>query len=257
MPAITREFKETDMSKKNEVVSQGAGNQVALSATTLDDWGQSEISSKDIVIPKILAMQGLSELVSEGKAKLGDFVDSISGEVLGSIEKPVEFVPFHMEKVWIISVKKKGESKFEFDRYEPVTPQNMDYPFEAQVGDDMVKYEYTLQFYVLLPHDTSMPYVLSFKSTSLRSGKVLSTQMYVRNRAAGLTPPSYTMLLGGKKEKNDKGTFIVMDTRVKGRTPAELETECLNWYKVIKAGGAKVAAEKPETHAEFTGNAQF
>lgn len=242
--------------QKNEVVSQGAGNQVAVSATTMEDWGQSEISSKDIIIPKILAMQGLSDFVSEGKAKLGDLVDSISGEVLGSIEKPVEFVPFHMEKVWIISRKKKGETKFEFEKYEAVTAENLGYPFEAKDGEDDVKYEYTLQFYCLLPTDTSMPYVISFKSTSLRSGKVLSTQMYVRNRAAGLTPPSYTMLLGGKKEKNDKGTFIVMDTKVKGRTSPELETECLNWFKVIKSGGAKVAAEKPES-AGYTGNAQF
>lgn len=250
------------MTKKNEsvgteVVAQGAGNAVALAAQNLNEWGAGDVSSRDLVIPKILAMQGLSELVSEGKAKLGDFVDSVSGEVLGSIEKPVEFIPFHMEKKWIISRKKKGEGKFEFERYEDVTAQNMDYPFEAQEGEDTIKYEYTLQFYVLLPHDTSMPYVISFKSTSLRSGKVLSTQMYVRNRAAGLVPPAYVMELGGKKEKNDKGTFIVMETKPKGKTPDNLLIECLNWYKVIKAGGAKVAEEAPEAQGSFEGNAQF
>lgn len=248
------------MSKKQEsqgteVVAQ-TGTEVALAAD-LGEWGTGDISSRDLVIPKILAMQGLSELVSEGKAKLGDFVDSVSGEVLGSIENPVEFIPFHMEKTWIISRKKKGEGKFEFERYEPVTSENQDYPFEAQEGDDTLKYEYTLQFYVLLPHDTSMPYVISFKSTSLRSGKVLSTQMYVRNRAAGLVPPAYTMLLTGKKEKNDKGTFIVMETKPKGKTPNNLIAECLNWYKVIKEGGAKVAAEKSEHGAAYEGNAQF
>lgn len=236
-----------------EVVA-ATGNAVAASllAHDLGEWGTGDISSRDLVIPKILAMQGLSELVSEGKAKLGDFVDSVSGQVLGSIDKPVEFIPFHMDKVWIVSRKKKGESKFEFERYEAVTPANMDLPFEAAEGDDTIKYEYTLQFYVLLPEDTSMPYVISFKSTSLRGGKVLSTQMFVRNRAAGLIPPAYIMELTGKKEKNDKGTFITMEARPKGKTPDSLLAECLNWYKVIKSGGAKVAAEKPESHSTAT-----
>jgi hypothetical protein len=249
------------MSKKQnqettELVAQGAGNAVSesLLAHDLGEWGTGDISSKDLIIPKILAMQGLSELVTDGKAKIGDFVDSVSGEVLGSIEKPLSFVPFHMEKTWIISRKKKGEQKFEFEKYEAVTPQNMELPFESKDGDDEIKNEYALQFYVLLPHDTSMPYVLTFKSTSLRSGKVLSTQMYVRNRAAGLVPPAYIMELGGKKEKNDKGTFVVMETKPKGKTPDALIAECLNWYKVIKAGGAKVAAEKAEA---YEGSAQF
>lgn len=238
-----------------EVVAQVAGNAMTV-AQDLGEWGAGDVSSKDLIIPKILVMQGLSDLVTEGNAKIGDLVDSVSGEVLGSIEKPVSFIPFHMEKAWIVSRKKKGEGKFEFERYEAVTPANMDYPFEVQDGDDTVKYEYTLQFYVLRPEDTSMPYVISFKATSLRAGKVLSTQMFVRNRAAGLVPPAYVMELGGKKEKNDKGTFVVMEVKPKTKTSDALISECLNWYKVIKAGGAKVAAEKPEG-ASYEGNAQF
>lgn len=249
------------MSKqKQDVVSETAlteavSQEVAV-ASTLEDWGQSDISSRDLIISKILAMQGLSDLVTEGKAKIGDFVDSVSGEVLGSIDKPVEFIPFHMEKVWIISTRNKGENKYEFDRYEPVTAENQGYPFEATEGNLEIKYEYTLQFYVLLAHDTSMPYVISFKSTSLRSGKVLSTQMYVRNKAAGLVPPAYTMELGGKKDKNDKGTFIVMETKPKAKTSNALIAESLNWFKVIKAGAVKVAAEKAEA-SEFSGSAKF
>lgn len=219
---------------------------VSAEATALADWGTNDASSRDIIIPKILAMQGLSELVTDGKAKIGDFVDSVMGDVLGSIDNPLEFIPFHMEKVWIISTRKKGESKYEFDRYEQVTVMNQNYPFEETVGDIETKYEYTLQFYVLLAKDTSMPYVLSFKSTSARAGKVLSTQMFVRNKAQGLVPPAVTMKLTGKKEKNDKGTFVVMEVLPSKATPPELIKECLTWYKVIAAGKTKVAAEKSE-----------
>lgn len=247
------------MSKKNnesastEVVAQGSTAVVA--ATSLNEWGQGEISARDLIIPKILVMQGLSDLVSENKAKLGDLVDNVEQKVLGGFDKPIEVVPFHMEKKYIISRRKKGEAKFEFERYEDYAGQ--EYPFEKAEGEDLIKYEYTLQFYVLRPEDTSMPYVLSFKSTSLRAGKVLSTQMFVRNRAAGLAPAAYVIELSSKKEKNDKGTFAVMEVKPKGRTAPELEKEALNWFKVIKAGSHKVAetdeseASAPHTASTF------
>lgn len=237
------------MSKKQESAQQeltvAQATDVALAAQNLDAWGESPVSSRDIIIPKILAMQGLSELVTEGKAAFGDFVDSVSGEVLGSITKPLKFVPFYMEKVWIISSKKQGDQKFEFEKYEPVTPNNLDKPFTEFIMDREYKNEYSLQFYVLRPEDPSIPYVISFKSTSSRAGKILSTQMYVRNRAAGLTPASYVMELGGKKEKNDKGTFVVMETKPVEKTSPELLVEAMNWLQIIRQGGAKVAAEAP------------
>jgi hypothetical protein len=236
--------KEKKNQESTEVVAQGSTAVAAVA--NLEEWGSGDVSSKDLIIPKILAMQGLSDFVTEGKAKFGDFVDSVSGEVLGSVDKPIKFVPFYMEKVWIISSRKKGEKKYEFDRYEAVTPANENaYPFEEVIGDTEFKYEYTHQYYVLRPEDTSMPYVLSFKSTSLRAGKVLSTQMYIRNRAAGLNPAAITMELGGKKEKNDNGTFVVMEVKPAGATSAELQSDALMWLKTIKAGKHKVAADKP------------
>lgn len=234
------------MSKKNETASTEVVAQVstavATSATDLNDWGAGEISQKDLVIPKILVMQGLSDLVGEGKAALGDLVENVSNEKLGSFDKPVEVIPFHMTKAWIVSRRKAGESKFEFEKYEDYKV-GQEFPFEVQEGGDTVKYEYNLQFYVLRPEDMSMPYVISFKSTSLRAGKVLSTQMYVRNKASGLAPAAFVMSLSSKREKNDKGTFAVLEVAPKRRTSADEEREALNWYKVIKAGNHQVAAE--------------
>lgn len=225
------------MSKKKNEIVEAQSNELAI-AQDMDAWGDNEMSAQDMVIPKILCMQGLSELVSEGKAKMGDFVDSLSNEVIGSIESPVEIVPFHMEKLYIISKREKGANRYEFDRIESVTGQN--YPFEAEVDGLQYKYEYCLQFYCLRPDDTSLPYVINFKSTSLKTGKVLSTQMYVRNRAAGLVPPAFHIQLGGRKEKNDMGTFIVMEVKQGERTSVELIQECLGWMKVIKQGKTRV-----------------
>ena len=231
-------------------VATKASTEVSL-ATNLDAWGGEPLSARDVIIPKILAMQGLSDLVTEGKARFGEFVDSVTHEVLGSIEKPIEFVPFHMEKVWIISSRKVGTDKFEFDKYEAVTPANENaYPLTEIIGDTEMKYEYAMQFYVLLPSDPSMPKVITFKSTSGRTGKVLFTQMFVRNRAAGLIPPAYIMELGGKKEKNDKGTFVVMEVKPKGKTSEALLADCLTWLNVIKQGKTQVAPERSSPSAE-------
>ena len=232
--------------KNQEVVE---AQTTAVATANLSDWGAPVIDARDVVIPKILLMQGISELVADGKAQIGDYVDSLTGVNLGSINKPLSFIPFHMEKLWVISGRKAGDTnaKFEFDKYEPVNSSNMQKPFNEIIGETEYKNEYTLQFYCLLPNDTSMPYVLSFKSTSSRAGKVLSTQMYVRNPAAGLTPPAYTMELGGHKDKNDKGTYMVMDVKPVGKTSDALIAECLNWYKIIQAGKTKVAPE-PSTH---------
>jgi hypothetical protein len=225
------------MSKKKNEIVEAQSNEVAL-AGNLDAWGENEMTSQDMVIPKILCMQGLSDLVSEGKAKMGDFVDSLSNEVIGSTDEPVEIVPFHMEKIYIISKREKGANRYEFDRIEAVTGQN--YPFEDEIDGMQFKYEYCLQFYCLRPDDTSLPYVVSFKSTSLKSGKVLSTQMFVRNRAAGLVPPAFHIELGGRKEKNDLGTFIVMEVKQGKKTSDELIGQCLDWLKIIRAGKTRV-----------------
>ena len=233
------------MGKKNQELVESKSNDVALASANLDAWGENDMSAQDMVIPKILCMQGLSDLVSEGKAKMGDFVDSLSSEVIGSTEKPVDIIPFHMEKIYIISKRDKGNSRYEFDRIESV--QNQNYPFENEVDGVQFKYEYTLQFYCLRPEDTSLPYVVSFKSTSLKTGKVLSTQMYVRNRAAGLVPPAFTMKLGGRKEKNDMGTFIVMEVKQGERTSDELIGQCLEWMNIIKSGRTKVQHETEAT----------
>lgn len=240
------------MSKKE--LAKKENSELALSGN-LDAWGDNDMSAQDMVIPKILCMQGLSDLVSDGKAKMGDFVDSLSSEVIGSIENPVDIVPFHMEKIYIISKKNQGDSRFEFDRIEPVTNQN--YPFEDLIDGVTYKYEYTLQFYCLRPEDTTLPYVVSFKSTSLKSGKVLSTQMFVRNRAAGLVPPAFTMKLGGRKEKGDQGSYIVMEVKQGERTSDELIAECLNWMKVVKQGKTKVNHGSDEPREEVAQAANF
>lgn len=220
-----------------------------LTSTDLADWGvPTTMSSQDMVIPKILPMQGLSQMVVDGIAKMGEFRDSISTELLGSIDKPVEIIPFYLQKHWDI-MEEDGAGNFKWARTVPLVdnPMSPDYndnwSWEAEENGLKVKRVRRMNFFVLVASQVgqgAMPYVLSFKSTSLKEGKKLFTEMYVRNVRAGLPPATFTFVLGGKKEKNDKGTYVVPTLTRAGRTSPAALTECLSWIKLINSGAAKV-----------------
>lgn len=234
--------------------SPSSSKSVAVKATAelsteVAAWGSEvHLGTQDIILAKILPMQGLSELVADGKAKMGEFRDSLSGELLGSITEPMQVIPFHVDKVWDI-LEEDGD-QYKWVRSEPLIEDptkpgyNDNLPWNDTVDGLAIKRVRRMNFYVMIPSQMakgeSLPYVLSFKSTSYREGKKMFTQMYMRNRRANLPPAAYSFMLSGTKEKNDKGTFIVpkidLDRRV---TDAEL-AECFQWYQMVRKGGVKV-----------------
>jgi hypothetical protein len=218
--------KEVVEAKKQELV-----NQEMMAA-----WGDTDVSAGDIVIPKILLMQGLSEAVAEEKAKMGDYLDSLTGTVIGSHKKPIEVVPFHLERIWIHSKKEGGD--FVFDSITTAHGPNEYEYLQVQDGVEW-KHEYCMNFYVLRPEDMALPYVLSFKGTSRKAGKALATQMFVKNKMAGKIPPAFVMELGAHKESNDKGTYYVWDVTVKRESSKEEVSTAFDWFKTVNAGGVK------------------
>lgn len=241
------------MSKNQVVESQESA---VANHATLGDWGESQMSGNDIVIPRILCMQGLSQLVIDDKhdAKIGDLVDSMSEEIIGNCnKKPVQFIPFHLEKILIVSKWNESARDYEFDHIEDITPANEHTPYETKVGSDGYKNEQCMNFYVLRPEDTSMPYVISFKGTSRKSGKVLATQMYIRNAQAGKIPPAYVMELAGTKESNAKGSFYVLNSKQARESTQEECATAFKWLKTIKAGETKA---HEEGGGEVKGNAE-
>jgi hypothetical protein len=231
------------MSKKELVVANS--NAVATVAEDFNSWGDNQMTASDLVIPKILAMQGLSKFVMDGVAKFGDFCDSLSGEVLGGIGKPIEFVPFHMDKIWIIS-KKKG-NKFEYNSVEPVTPETENLPWEDTDADGTpIKRDYVRVFYVNIP-GRPMPYMLSFKGTSAKTGKILATQMYSTNRMSKMPPAGVVMTLDGIKSQNDHGTFVVMNVKASRKAEPEELATAYEWYKTVSKHADRFNSMKEES----------
>lgn len=244
------------MAKKQEVAVHKANEIAPLEASA---WGDEFVGTSDVVIPKILPMQGLSQLVIDEKARIGDFMDSVSGEKLGSISEPIQIIPFMVQKFWDI-MEEDDEGNFKWVKSEPLIENplekgyNDNLPWSDKIDGVEVKRVRRMNFFCLIPKELAkgndIPYILSFKSTSFREGKKLFTQMFVRNKKAGLAPCAFSFILAGVKQKNDKGTYVVPTLSMGPKATNEEVAKAFEWYKLIKGGGVKVDDSDLEREAQ-------
>lgn len=214
----------------------------------MEAWGGSPITSQDITLPRIVMMQPMADKVTEGKAAFGEFRESLNNEKLGDFNSPMEVLPFYLQKVFIEYDVTDPKEK-NFYQIVPITSQNDDLPYEGEgVNSEgkkiKIERDRCMNYYVLLPKEIdegrALPYVITFRRTSLRAGKKLATQMYVKNRDAGLPPPAVLCEISANRESNDKGTYGVMDVTFTTRAKDEHVEKCKGWIKTILAGQAKV-----------------
>jgi len=186
-------------------------------------WGTENIDASQLTIPKILCMQGLSQMVADGDAQMGDIVDSLTGERLGcGREKdfaPLDFVPLYSFQEWVVYEKMKN-GELQFIEKVPFGPDNASWKWDTEDQKRVV----VMNFYVMLEKDLddegALPYLLSFRSTSYKAGKKLAT--LVKKGALAQRPaPAYTYTLTAHKDSNDKGTFYVFDVKKKGETAGQ------------------------------------
>lgn len=226
-------------------------------------WGNENIDSADIMIPKILLMQGLSEAVNDGKAAQGDMIDSLETKKLGDRNSPVEIIPICTNKTWIVSRKEKKASKFEYVETIPMTAENSKLAMEEEEKDgSVIRRDRSLNFYVLLASDVEgLPYVVSFRRTSYTAGKKLITH-FQKMQMLRQPPAAKTLMLSCVQDKNDMGTYFKFDVST-GRVskPEEVAT-AKQWYETIQ-GGVKVdesdvkAAPVESTNFDDEGTADF
>lgn len=224
-----------------------AGTEVSTDVAQ-DAFGQTG-GIEDIIIPKIMVMQKMSKLLEDrDELKVGDFIESLGDEKVGSITEPLEFIPFSMEKLWFRS--KQIGNKWEFENVEAFNHSNSKRRYNETVDGETYKNELHMKFYCILPSDPSIPYAITFKGMSQKVGKALYTQMYVKNKMAGLSAAGSVMSLAGSKQENDHGSFIVFTASVGRKAEAEEVQTALMWYKTIQAGEASTNSDAPESVAK-------
>jgi hypothetical protein len=257
---------------ETKAIAPSNGNLPANQMTS--NWKHDYIDSDDVLIPRLLMMQGLSELVADGKANQGELVKSTSKEVVGGKDKGVEIIPLKVFKTFVIS-EKVGQ-KWEYRSQEPVTMQNKDAPLEWNVGAQIFRRDRSLNFYVLFPADIAreseamrkfhdegelpdpddalIPCVLSFRRTSYGAGKELAT-FFKKAEHFGMSPAVSTFQLSTKLEKNDQGNFWVMTVQ-KGRKSTQTELDVASkWNQTLSTASVRIdddADVAPAPTAQYT-----
>jgi hypothetical protein len=218
-------------------------------------WGSETISNDDILIPKLLLMQAMSQLVSEKEAaEAGDIIKSTTEEVVGGREKGVKIVPLMSFKTWTIS--EFTGSKFEFRSTEPLTMQNaaaaLEWTDAASDGSGKTttwRRDKGLNFYVLVKGDLEaavngngacLPALISFRRTSMQAGKKLASGI---SESAMMKRPAASRVyeLKSMKRKTDDHTYFVFDlVPTADKVSNEELTFAKQWYDTLKSSQVKV-----------------
>lgn len=196
---------------------------------------------RDLVVPKILCMQGLSTLVSEGKAVMGEIRDSMNGKKLGDSKEALEIIPFHVNKTWVIFEEING--KLQYKEQVPQTAENFNWPWEDMVNGVKVRRDQSINYFVLLPWEIKeeiyFPYMISFRRTSYLAGKKLET---ARVKYGAFSKPVFvkTFNLHAVRKENELGKFYIFDITENRKTTDEEIKAVERWKSVIESTNIRV-----------------
>jgi hypothetical protein len=198
--------------------------------TVVKNWGQ-KFNAANIIMPKIILQQKMSELVEDGKAKPGDLVDNLTDEVLAPVGKPLEIIPFRTETVWM--EKHNGE----FAGVKPYDGQEL--PFDEEKDGVTIVRDKVMNAFVLIPGITDVPYIIPFRRTSYKAGRKIETRLY-RNVLGGLNPCAFAMNLTAKKVDGKKGTYFVVDAATGRKANNDEAILCYRFNESVLSGQRKV-----------------
>jgi hypothetical protein len=244
----------------NQVTTQTSGPLATIYHDLMDD---APIDTSDLVIPKILLMQGMSKLVQEEKARLGEMRDSLDNSLLGSKDTPLEFIPFQVFKSWLIF--HVDGNKIEYQGQEPMTAANASWPLEEIVDGKVIRRDKALNFFCVLPSEVEeglfFPKILSFRRTSYQAGKKLETWR-AKLKAFNKPLAAKTFKLISNKTENDLGVFYTFDIEA-GRDTTEAELKAASqWRSVVAAKPVKIddsdlRSEADKVHVEEAEESAF
>ncbi len=232
-----------------------------------------EVLNTDILIPRLLLMQGLSDYVSERKAQQGDMIRSTTIEKLGNDSTaPVDFIPLKITMEY--REEEKVMEKFKFRRSVPRThanenlpwtfyrnPQGQDFDKPGVLGATEWRRVKVINCFALLPQDidafqvemarvsesgempdltkTVLPVMISFKSTSFNAGKSVSTFFAqveeMKQHAPGVRAHAYTLPLTCAPDKNDKGNYFVFKVGSPKKLDAKYLPQAERWLNTLHA----------------------
>ena len=218
----------------------------------------------DIVIPRLLCMQGLSEFIAnrkkspDGKALAqGDIVRSTTLEILGDPEHPVEVIPLKLTNEW--RIEEMVKDKYEFRSREPRTAANDSLPWEFTEKGTKWRRTKVINLFGILAEDIKkyaaavksaaetgelpdmntalLPVMVSFRVMSYQAGKGMATYFAqvedMKRHAPQVVPYGHSVSLTVKQMTNAKGSFYVFEKGRATKQPAEVVAEAKRWFEML------------------------
>lgn len=204
------------MSKtKNEIVT--AQTTAIVEAPAPIPQSTLGITANDIIVPKILLMQAISEMVKQRKAFAGEFVHSID-EI--KMDSPLEFIVVGYFKEILQYENNKYVKKDSWTHQ-----KEMSMIREETISGVKINKTISHNYSVVLTKDIAemmpFPMVISFKKTSVKAGKKLGTSLLMLEEF-GKAPQVKTFNLVAKEESGDNGSYFVYDVQP-GRNSTDIE----------------------------------
>lgn len=211
--------------------------QTPLMGVSLGD----DIDSQDILIPRMLLMQGLSEAVAEGNAQMGDIVNSVTMEKLGDRSTAINAIPLKIYKTW--NEYKKVGNKPEFIRSLPFKGNENLQQTAVMPDGTLITRDKIINVYFILTKDIlngeAFPYVVGFKRTSMMAGKQVATH-FAKSAMMGRKPHESILSIYTTLKKNEQGTFYVWNIGYVGKADAEQIKAAQSWLQILEATAPKV-----------------
>lgn len=214
--------------------------------------GFENFKSEDLIIPRLRLLQGLSEAVTSGDGKMGQFQDSLNGEILGD---SIEVVLLGLKNGAVYFEQGVGMQCKSLDGISNMEgvkctdcPYNQYYGKRWAKDEDPPKCSATKEFICVtratLNGQEQRPIVVSFLKTSYKQGRKLASIA----RLSGRDIFAGAYVITSQMMKNAKGTFAIMDVKQNGwLTPEEFKA-AEAWYQTIGSANVVVheASEQPE-----------
>lgn len=214
-----------------------------------DLMDETPVEAKDIFLPKLSVMQSMSKAVQEEKARVGEIRGSLDNNLLAEKGAAIEFIPFGVFKTWVRFTDVNG--KAEYLEQVPYTPENATWDREVYEDGKKISNMETLNYYCLLPEEIKkgefIPYVLTFRSTSLKVGKKLET-FRARLQEFRKPLPFKTFSLSTELVENEKGRWYLPALEQARDTSEEELNAVKHWHNMIKVSKVRV----DESDLEYT-----
>jgi hypothetical protein len=238
-------------------------NEVAKKAAVLPavQRHHSIVDASDIVVPRLLLAQGLSQTVANQTAKMGDITNSLTGAVVGGPTTPVNFIPITIKKYWR-RFEKVG-SKKAYRGVEPFTRENANRPLTEEASSQanpqqkaLWEYDLVLEVYGFTEDDVqdpiALPTAISFTRTSYKAGQKVMTHFAALEGALPSPLPyhTYMLTLSCEKKQNDKGIFYVFDVKPKmdgakaAKTPPAYTAKIERWAQILNDTSRNVVVDE-------------